>query len=109
MVSLHQSPPPLTEIQRIVREVCLRHPMSRADLFGSAARGSARPGSDVDGLVEFLPAAEVGLFELGSLREDLADALQCPVDVVSRRAVEQSRNPFRLRASLADTVAAYVR
>jgi len=109
MVSSLQSPPPLAEIQRIVREVCLRHPVSRADLFGSAARGSTRPGSDVDVLVEFLPEAEVGLFELGSLREDLAEALHFPVDVVSRRAVVQSPNPFRLRALLTDTVAAYVR
>lgn len=104
-----QTPPPLPEIRRIVREVCARHPVARADLFGSVARGNAGPGSDVDVLVEFLPGAEVGLFEMGALREELAEALGCPVDVVSRRAVKRSTNPFRRRAMLTATLNAYVR
>jgi len=109
MATTVQSPPPLPEIRRIVREVCSRHPVARADLFGSVARGKATAGSDVDVLVEFLPEAEVGLFEMGALREELAEALGCSVDVVSRRAVERSKNPFRRRAMLTDIVSAYVR
>ena len=104
-----QSPPPVPEIRRIVREVCARHPVVRADLFGSVARGNAGPGSDIDVLVEFLPGSDVGLFEMGALREELAEALGCSVDVVSRRAVERSKNPFRRRAMLTDLVSAYVR
>ena len=104
-----QTPPPLPEILRIVREVCARYPIARADLFGSVARGKAGPGSDVDVIVEFDSKAGVGLFEMGELREELAEALGCPVDVVSRRAVERSTNPFRRRAMLATTVNAYAR
>jgi hypothetical protein len=109
MISALQSPPALPEIRRIVQAVCARHPVARADLFGSVARGEAGPGSDVDLLVEFLPEAAVGLLEMGALREELADALACPVDVVSRRAVERSTNPFRRRALLTNTVNAYAR
>ena len=109
MVSTHSTAPTLAEIRRIVGAVCARHPVARADLFGSAARGTAGPGSDIDLLVEFVPGAAVGLLELGALREELADALACPVDVVSRRAVERSGNPFRRRALLAATVNAYAR
>ncbi|MBI5766690.1 MAG: nucleotidyltransferase family protein [Verrucomicrobia bacterium] len=109
MVSTPSKPPALPEIRRIVRAVCARHPVARADLFGSVARGEAHPGSDVDLLVEFVPGAAVGLLELGALREELADALACPVDVVSRRAVERSANPFRRRALLGATVNAYAR
>jgi hypothetical protein len=109
MASVLQAPPALPEIRRIVRSICARHAVARADLFGSVARGEAGPGSDVDLLVEFLPGTAVGLLEMGALREELADALACPVDVVSRRAVERSTNPFRRRALLATTVNAYAR
>lgn len=109
MASALPVPPALPEIRRIVGAVCARHPVVRADLFGSTACGQAGPGSDVDLLVEFLPGVAAGLFEMGALREDLADALACPVDLVSRRAVERSTNPFRRRAMLATTVNAYAR
>ena len=109
MVPTLQTPPPLPEIRRIVREVCARYPIVRADFFGSVAQGKAGAGSDVDVLVDFLPGADVGLLEMGALREDLAEALGCPVDVVSRRAVERSTNPFRRLAMLAKTVNAYSR
>jgi predicted nucleotidyltransferase len=109
MVPTSSTLPPLAEIRRIVGDVCARHPVARADLFGSVARGENGPGSDIDVLVEFVPEVAVGLLELGALREELADALACPVDVVSRRAVERSANPFRRRALLGTTVTAYVR
>jgi len=99
----------LSRIASTVRQVCSQHPVARADLFGSRARGQAHPGSDVDLLVEFLPSANPGLFALGLLREDLADALGCPVDVVSRHALERSANPFRRRAILDSSVPIYAR
>jgi predicted nucleotidyltransferase len=79
------------------------------DLFGSAARGDGHPGSDVDLMVEFLPESEVGLFEMGALKEDLEDRLGCRVDLVSRRAVERSRNPIRRTAILRHSIPVYER
>jgi predicted nucleotidyltransferase len=32
---------------------CQRHKISRLSLFGSTLKGTARPGSDIDLLVEF--------------------------------------------------------
>jgi hypothetical protein len=49
-------------------------------LFGSAARGEAGPGSDVDLLVELGP--EVSLLDLGGLHSDLERILGRAVDVV---------------------------
>ncbi len=60
-------------------------------------------------MVEFLPGSEIGLFEMGALKEDLEESLGCPVDLVSRRAVQQSRNPIRRRGILADQIPVYVR
>ena len=54
--------------------------------------------SDVDLLVEFLPDANPGLFEMGALQLALEQQLGCRVDLLSRPAVEQSKNLFRRRA-----------
>jgi predicted nucleotidyltransferase len=109
MVSTVHSFPTLAEIKDTVRAVCLRHPVARMDLFGSAVNGRAKVDSDVDLLVEFLPEARIGLLEMGTLREDLADALGRSVDLVSRQAIERSANPFRRKVILGTTVNVYAR
>ena len=59
--------------------------MRRLRLFGSWARGSARPDSDVDVLVEFeTPASARRFFGLQFFLEDL---LGSPVDLVSDKAL----------------------
>ena len=54
-------------------------------LFGSAARGDARPGSDVDLLVEF--DRPIGLLHLTRTARHLEEILGAPVDLVLKRAV----------------------
>lgn len=54
-------------------------------VFGSVARGNEGPESDVDILVEF--SSGVGLLEHVVLLMDLAHALGCRVDVVSKSAL----------------------
>lgn len=49
-------------------------------VFGSVARGEERATSDVDLLVDLAPGT--GLLQLLTLREELADLLGAPVDVV---------------------------
>ena len=51
----------------------------RLVLFGSVARDEARPGSDVDLLVEF--ERPTGLFGLFALQNRLEELLGCPVDL----------------------------
>jgi len=99
----------MEQIRSVVRSVCEEKPIARVELFGSVARGTARAGSDVDLLIEFLPGSNAGLFEIGALKEDFEERLGCRVDVVSRRAVEQSRNPIRRAAILTHPIPLYVR
>jgi predicted nucleotidyltransferase len=99
----------LAGLREAVRPVCEQYPVARLEVFGSRAEGSARADSDVDLLVEFLPEANPGLFEMGALKEALEDALGCRVDLLSRRAVERSRNIVRRRAILAGPVTLYAR
>ena len=99
----------LAGLRAAVRPVCERHPVSRLEVFGSRAEGTALANSDVDLLVEFLPEANPGLFEMGALQLALEQQLGCRVDLLSRRAVEKSKNLYRRRAILAGPVALYAR
>ena len=109
MTQTYPAPPSLDDIRAVVRAACENSSVARVDLFGSVARGECRPGSDVDLLVEFLPGSNTGLFEMGALKEDLEEKLGCRVDLVSRRAVERSRNPIRRAAILAHPISVYAR
>ena len=101
--------PSVDALRVVVRTVCESRPVARVEVFGSVARGTPHAGSDVDLLVEFLPEAMPGLFEMGSLKEDLEERLGCRVDLLSRRAVERSRNAIRRRAILANPLTIYAR
>ena len=54
---------------------------SRVRVFGSVARGEARPSSDVDLLVDLEPGRS--LLDLGALLMDLRHLLDWDVDVVT--------------------------
>lgn len=89
------------EQQSRLETVCRRFGVRRLRLFGSQARGDARPDSDVDVLVDFLPQQQVTLFDLS----DMQDALS---DVFDGRAVDLAtetvlRNPYR-RATIEPTL-----
>ncbi len=56
-----------------------RHGAHNVRVFGSVARGEARPESDIALLVDLEPGRN--LLDLGGLLMDLRDLLQVPVDV----------------------------
>src|SRR5690606_13619542 len=61
-------------------------------LFGSTARGTAKPESDVDVLVGFDgPATSKRYFGVQFFLEDL---LGCPVDLVTEKAVRPELRPY---------------
>ena len=57
-------------------------------LFGSTARGTARPDSDVDVLVEVAPDARFSLVDLVSVKHFLEDKLRRSVDVITREGLD---------------------
>ncbi len=99
----------LEEIREAVGVACAGRPIRRVELFGSRASGTSHLSNDVDLLLEFDPDAKIGLFELGAIREDLAERLGVDVDLLSRIAVEQSRNAIRRESILSHTVPVYAR
>ncbi len=61
-------------------QICRRYGVQELSVFGSAARGTMRPDSDIDLLVEFLPEAEPGLLDHAGLMLDLSELIGRKVD-----------------------------
>jgi uncharacterized protein len=74
---------------------CRRWSISELALFGSVLRPDFRPNSDVDILVTFTPETHWTLLDFVRMERELAVIIGRPVDLVTRRAVEQSANPIR--------------
>ena len=84
-----------------IREFCRRWKISEMALFGSVLRPDFRPDSDVDVLVSFADSADWSLLAHIEMQQELANLLQRPVDLISKRALEQSANWVRRDAILA--------
>ena len=74
-----------------------------AALFGSRARGDARPDSDTDIMIEIDPAARIGVYEYVGLKEFIASLFDGPVDVVNRDGLK----PYIKPAATADAIYAF--
>jgi hypothetical protein len=55
--------------------LCRRHRIRKLSLFGSRLKGTARPDSDVDLLVEFEPDADISLFDMARIEIELSALL----------------------------------
>ena len=64
-----------------ILNVAASHGAHNVRLFGSVARGEARPGSDVDLLVDM--DSDRSLLDLVGLGQDLEELLACKVDVLT--------------------------
>ena len=67
--------------------------VAHAALFGSRARGDARPDSDTDIMIEIDPTARIGVYEYVGLKEYIASLFDGPVDVVNRDGLKPYVKP----------------
>jgi predicted nucleotidyltransferase len=84
----------LTVDQGLLAAICARYGIARLMVFGSVARGTAGPTSDVDILYELEPDRRLG-WEIEDLSDELSELFGRTVDLVSRSALHQ-----RLRAAV---------
>ena len=82
-----------------ILQLAAQHGARNVRVFGSLARGEARPDSDVDILITLDP--ERNLLDLVALKQDLEDLLGCQVDVVTEAAVSPYIRPQVLRDAMA--------
>ena len=82
----------LMVLTRAKPELARRFGVTRLALFGSTVRNEARPGSDVDIVAAFDgPATSQRYF---GVQFYLEDALGCPVDLVTEKALRKELRPY---------------
>src|SRR5580658_5207404 len=81
-------------------QFCRERGIARLELFGSALREDFRGDSDVDLLATLRSDARPTLLDWADMQGKLAEVFGRPVDLVSRRAVERSRNRYRKQSIL---------
>ncbi len=78
-----------------VAKFCQRWKIQELALFGSALRDDFHPDSDVDILVTFAADADWGLLDHVKMQQELQTLLRRDVDLITKRALERSRNWLR--------------
>src|SRR5436189_2827665 len=91
---------------------CSQRGIAMLELFGSALREQDfREDSDVDLLCTLTPEKDerCGLLEWVDMKLGLEGIFGRPVDLVSRRAIERSQNPYRKASILTNPRPLYVK
>lgn len=99
--------PPFIIQRSALEEFCRRWQVRELALFGSAVREDFRPDSDIDVLVTFADDAEWSLFDLVTMEDELEEIVGRDVDLVERKAVEESHNWIRREAILSSAQSIY--
>jgi predicted nucleotidyltransferase len=91
--------------KKALAALCRKYGVRKLSVFGSAARGEMKPGSDVDLMVEFDAASTTSLWDYPAMQEDFSV-------LFDRRKVafaspEILRNPFRRKTILPDLKTLY--
>ena len=86
---------------------CQEHGIKRLAIFGSALREDFGPESDIDVLVDFEPDRIPGLLGIAGMELELSEVLGRDVDLVTRAAVQGSRNYIRRRSILESAEVVY--
>jgi len=94
--------------QKQIADFCRRWLISEFALFGSVLRDDFDPESDLDVLVTFTPGADWSLFDHLRMEQELAELLGRKIDLLSKRAVEQSHNLIRRHEILNTAEVVYV-
>jgi hypothetical protein len=89
-------------------EFCRKWKIAELAVFGSVLREDFSPSSDIDVLVSFEPHARWSLMDIVEMQDELETVLGRKVDLVERRAIEQSENYIRRRYILDSAEPVYV-
>lgn len=74
---------------------CQKWKIDEFSFFGSVLRNDFSTESDIDVMVAFSREARWSLFDLMDMREELENQFNRKVDLINKKAVERSKNPYR--------------
>lgn len=89
----------LDRLRRALPELRLRYPLGSVAVFGSRARGTAGPDSDLDLLVEW--SGPASLLAHAGLRGELEERLGLRVELTNRRLLKPALAPAILKEAVA--------
>jgi len=92
------------DIRRVAADPCREFDVLRLDLFGSVARQTPHPSSDVDLLVEFRDPDREPARRFFGLMHRLETLFQCEVDLLTTNSL---RNPYFRQRVLREKVPVY--
>ena len=82
-----------------ILDIAKKYGASNIRIFGSVARGEARPDSDYDFIIELEPGRSA--FEIGGLLMDLQDLLGAKVDIVTDKGLNKHIREKVLKEAIA--------
>ena len=85
----------IEEIKENTVDILKSHGVTRAALFGSAARGELTPESDIDMLIDI--REEASLLDIIRLKINLEDATRRSVDLVEYSAIKSALKDLILK------------
>ena len=81
-------PPRLVEVLRTYDAALRENGATALFVFGSRARGTERPDSDLDLFIDYNPTAKIpNVFRLMQIEEKISQALGVPVTITTRDAL----------------------
>ncbi len=93
--------------QKELADFCQRWKVAELALFGAVLRDDFRPDSYVEVLVTFTAEGRWSHFDLINMQNELEPIFERKVELVERKALEQSPNSIRRKLILSKTEVIY--
>jgi predicted nucleotidyltransferase len=77
------------KIKESIKHVSHKEAINKVALFGSYLHDNPTEASDVDILIEFVPNAKIGFFQMSDILRNLEGSLQKKVDLVTPDALSR--------------------
>jgi len=90
-----------------LNKFCKRWKIIKLEIFGSAIRNDFNNESDVDLLVVFDPDFHRTLVDMEEIQQEIEEIFNRPVDLITRKTIERSQNPYKRQNILDSTVVLY--
>ena len=93
---------------QILDQFCQKYKITELSVFGSILREDFNFDSDIDLLIKFDPKAHISLMDMIKIENEFKILLKRNIDLVSKKAIENSKNWIRRQNILDNAEIIYV-